>query len=61
MIQVNEKTDAVVKDVIRKGGKETGPLNSLTHIKAELQKASSTENLIWHQSKSQEREGSVQE
>lgn len=38
-IPENEKVDAVAKDVLQKGGKETGHWSLLIYIKAELQKA----------------------
>ena len=59
-ISGNEKADAAAKDVAYKGGRETDHWSSLTHIKAELQKTRSAELLMWHQSKSQEREATVQ-
>lgn len=43
-----------------KGGKEKEYSSSLTLIIAELQKARSAELLAWHDSKSQERETTVQ-
>lgn len=55
----NEKADAVAKDVARKGGRKTDHWSSLTHIKIELQKTRVAELVQWHQTKSQEREASV--
>lgn len=54
-----KKADAVAKDVAHKGRQETDHWSSLAHIKAELQKARLVELLIWHDSKSQEREATV--
>ena len=56
----NEKADAIAKDAAYKGRRETDHWSSLTHIKAELQRIRSAELLMWHQSKSQEREATVQ-
>ena len=56
----NEKADASAKDIAHKGGRQTDHSSSLTFIKTELQRTRSAELLLWNQSKSQEREATVQ-